>query len=69
MMLRRSGVETSRFTAGSVRSAAVSKAKAMAVPIACIMARAGWSQESTFARYYDRPLTEVGDTFQDVILA
>ncbi|MPC32046.1 hypothetical protein E2C01_025349 [Portunus trituberculatus] len=67
-MLRRSGVDMSRFTAGSVRSTAVSKAKAMAVPIACIMATAGWSQESTFAHYYDRPLTEVGD-IQEAVLA
>lgn len=69
MMLRRSGVDTRKFTAGSVRSAAVSKAKAMAVPIASIMETAGWSKESTFARFYDRPITEVGDTFQDAVLA
>ena len=69
MMLSKSGVDTSKFTVGSVRSAAASKAKAMAVPIASNLATAGWSNKTTFARFYDRPLTEEGDSFQDVVLA
>ena len=69
LMLTKAGVDTGKFTAGSVRSAAASKAKAMAVPIASILATAGWSNESTFARFYDRPLTEEGDNFQDAVLA
>ena len=43
-MLYRSGVDTSKFTAGSVRPAAVSKAKAMSIFIACIMSKAGWTR-------------------------
>ncbi|MPC72844.1 hypothetical protein E2C01_067158 [Portunus trituberculatus] len=39
-MLQRSGVDTTKFTAGSVRSAAVSKAKAMSVRISSIMSKA-----------------------------
>ena len=47
----------------------MSKARAMTVPIASILAMAGWSNESTLARFYVRPLTEERDTFQDAVLA
>lgn len=67
-MLGRSGVDTAKFTAGSVRPAAASKAKAMAVPIACIMTKAGWSRESTFAKYYDKHIIRAVDPFQDAVL-
>lgn len=67
-MLRRSGVDTTKFTAGSVRSAAVSKAKAMSIPIASIMAKAGWTQESTFAKFYDKHIVSGMDPFQEAIL-
>ncbi|MPC57352.1 hypothetical protein E2C01_051331 [Portunus trituberculatus] len=53
-MLQRLGVDTTKFTVGGVRSAAVSKAKAMSVPIASIMSKAGWTQESTFAKFHDK---------------
>lgn len=67
-MLYRSGVDTTRFTAGSVRSAAVSKAKAMSIPIACIMSKAGWTRESTFAKYYDKRIVKEVDSFQEAVL-
>lgn len=67
-MLRMSGVDTATFTAGSVRPAAASKAKAMAVPIPCIMAKAGWSREATFANYYDKHIVRASDPFQDAVL-
>ena len=69
LMLTKAGVDTGKFTAGSVRSAAASTAKAMAVPVASILAKAGWSNESTFAYIYDRPLTEEGVTFHDAVWA
>ena len=67
-MLTMSGVDTTRFTAGSVRPAAASKAKAMAVPVECIMAKAGWSRETTFATYYDKHIVTGSDRFQEAIL-
>ena len=67
-MLQLTGVNTARFTAGSTRPAAASKAKAMAVPIACIMAKAGWTNESTFAKYYDKSIIPIADTFQEAVL-
>lgn len=68
IMLHRSGVDTRVFTAGSVRQAAASRAKAMAVPIAHILAKAGWSREATFARHYDKVVIGDMDTFQDGVL-
>ncbi len=67
-MLDRAGVDTTKFTAGSVRPAAASKAKSMAVPISCILAKAGWSRESTFAKYYDKHVIRPGDPFQEAVL-
>ncbi|MPC60649.1 hypothetical protein E2C01_054704 [Portunus trituberculatus] len=61
-----SGVDTDKYSAGSVRPAAVSKAKAMAVPIKHIMAKAGWSREATFAKYYNK-IIPVHDPFQDAV--
>ena len=66
-MLTLSGVDTSVFKAGSVRAAAASKAKAAAVPINCIMEKAGWSRESTFAKFYDKCVSQT-DIFQDAVL-
>ena len=67
-MLNRSGVDTTKFSAGSVRPAAASKAKALSVPISCIMAKAGWSQESTFAKFYDKTIIRPVDQFQEAVL-
>ena len=66
-MLRMSGIDTNKYTAGSVRPAAASKAKSMSVPINFILAKAGWSREKTFADHYDRDIVPQNDTFQEAI--
>ncbi|XP_050398224.2 uncharacterized protein LOC126816078 isoform X2 [Patella vulgata] len=48
------GVDTSVFTAHSVRSAVVSRAKLGNVPIKDIMSKAGWTNVGTFRKYYDK---------------
>ena len=68
LMISMAGVDTTVFKAGSVRPAAASKAKAMAVPVTCIMQKAGWSRETTFARFYDKPIVTNCDLFQDAVL-
>ncbi|MPC51744.1 hypothetical protein E2C01_045597 [Portunus trituberculatus] len=65
-MLDKSGMDTTKFTAGSVCAAATSKAKTMAVPVSCIMARAGWTRGSTFAKFYDKHIGTI-DLFQDAV--
>lgn len=68
IMLNRSGVDTKIYSAGSVRQAAASRAKAMVVPIAHILAKAGWSREATFAKHYDKEVLGDIDTFQEGVL-
>lgn len=68
MFLEKCGVDTKKFTAGSVRHAATSVAKAARVPITTIMAKAGWTQEATFAKFYDRSVIEETDEFQEAVL-
>ena len=50
IMLNRSGLDTRKYSVGGVQPAAAWKAKAMAVLITHIMAKAGWLRETTFAK-------------------
>ena len=53
------GVNTAKFsthTPHSTRAARTSAAKAMNMPIDIIMQSAGWTQESTFRKYYHKPV-------------
>ncbi|MPC88429.1 hypothetical protein E2C01_083331 [Portunus trituberculatus] len=62
-----SGMDTDKYSAVSVQPAALSKAKAMVVPIKNIMVKAGWFREATFAKYYNK-IIPVHDPFQDAVL-
>ena len=55
-VLAQAGIDTNVFTAHSTRSASTSKAAAVAVPVDAILATAGWSAESTFRKFYNRPV-------------
>ena len=67
-VLEKAGIDCSIFGGGSVRAAAASKAKANAVPLEKIMKKAGWTRESTFARFYSKEILSVEDSFQDGVL-
>ena len=67
-VLHMSGVNIAKYSAGSVRPAAASKDKAMAVPITHIMVKTGWSRETTFAKYYDKDIVSKCDIFQEAVL-
>ena len=54
--LHLAGVNTAKFSAHSTRAATRSTAKAMKMPIDIIMQSAGWTQESTFGKYYHKPV-------------
>ena len=54
--LGRAGVDITLFTAHSVRSAATTKANSIGVSIKEIQRAAGWSNESTFQRFYKLPI-------------
>ncbi|MPC52836.1 hypothetical protein E2C01_046715 [Portunus trituberculatus] len=66
-MLGICGIDTTKFTAGSVRPASTSKAKALAVPISTIMAKASWTQ-TTFAWHYIKHIIQESDAFQQAVL-
>jgi integrase len=55
-VLELAGIDTKKFGAHSTRSALTSAAKAMDISINTIMESAGWTQESTFVRFYSKPI-------------
>ena len=65
-VLLEAGVDLSVFTPHSTRAAATSRAGSR-VPLATIMQAAGWKRESTFRKYYDKPIDKSG-TFAQAIL-
>ena len=59
-LLAKAGADMSVFTPYSTRAAATSTAARASVPIQTILKTAGWSRESTFAKYYKKPLSNPG---------
>ena len=66
-MLCMSGIDVSKFSAGSVWPAVTSKAWAAAVAFAWIMTMASWSREPTFAKNYNN-IVDVSDPCQNAVL-
>lgn len=58
----------SNFKPHSTRAAATSKAFQSDVPLPEILAKAGWSNATTFAKYYKKPLQPSSDAFQSAVL-
>ena len=56
--MAQSGVDTNRFKAHITRGESTSAAKGL-VPIDVILAHGGWTSQSTFAKFYDRKVSEV----------
>lgn len=61
-------IDTNKYSAGSVRQASASTARALNVPVCNILAKAGWTQESTFAKYYNKEINGDSDLFQKAVL-
>ena len=61
------GIDLTLFSPHSTRSAASSKA-ALRLPLSSILLSVGWSRESTFARFYRRPIRTKG-LFAQAVLA
>ena len=65
--LQQAGVDITYFSAGSSRSASTSAAKKAGMPIDQILKAGGWSQQTTFTKFYDR---QVGaGSFEETILS
>ena len=62
------GLDVETFTPHSTRSAATSKAKQACVPIQNILKHAGWSNERTFDRFYNKPVVTQDNNFAESFL-
>ena len=67
-VLSRAGVDTTVFKSHSMRSALVSKATKLKVSTATILAAIGWRQESTFAKFYNKPLNKNSGVLASTVL-
>ena len=56
-VLKLAGIDISVFKPHSIRSASTSVAHKCNVSIDVILKAAGWSNESTFRKFYNRPVT------------
>ena len=56
--LTRAGIDVSMYAAGSTRQASSSKAS-LSLPIDTVLSAVGWSQGSTFATFYRKPVCGV----------
>ena len=65
--LQGAGIDTAQFRAHSTRAAAVSAAMQSHVPVDVILKTAGWTNESTFAKYYNKPVDK-GHVFSQALL-
>lgn len=68
LVLNQAGIDTSLFKAHSVRSAATSTVAKQGLCLTTILRTAGWSKDSTFRKFYDRPIT-IDTSFSDTLLA
>ena len=56
MVMFAAGIDINKFKVHSVRSATTTKANARNIPLKDIMTLAGWTSESTFKKYYLKPV-------------
>ena len=56
--MAKAGIDTTAYKAHSRRAAVTSVTKGEQVLIDTILSTAGWRSESTFARFYDKPIQD-----------
>ena len=66
--LRLSGVRIDIFSGHSTRAASSSKAKLAGLSVDSILECVGWSNEQTFARYYNKKIVDI-NAFANAVLA
>ena len=66
-IMKMSGINITKYSSHSSRSAATSLAKQKGMSMALICQFAGWSNEKTFARFYNKDIEE-NTCFQDKIM-
>lgn len=68
-VLELAGIDISKYSAHSSRAASTSSCKAKGLNITEIMKSAGWSNSSTFAKFYDKPMENSTSNFGSVLLS
>ena len=66
-ILTSAGIDMSIFTPHSTRAASTSCAKKQAVPLDTILKTAGWTHEKTFAKHYNKHITQEGEYAQRIL--
>lgn len=60
-LMEKAGINVEKFKPHSTRAASTSSARDKGVPLKCIMKAAGWSQENTYRRFYDKPVKQTSE--------
>ena len=69
-IMTQAGIDTTIYKPHSTRTASVSKAMSMDVPVQHILKHAGWASEKTFQRFYNKPiLCKESSSVTDAILS
>ena len=55
------GIDVQLYKPHSVRVAATSAAHKQEVPLTTILSKAGWTQQSTFRKFYNKPVSNPAD--------
>ena len=66
-VMTKAGIDTEQYKSHSTRAAAASCASKRHFPVNDILQQAGWSNETTFQRFYNKPV-EPGTSFTSTIL-
>jgi integrase len=65
--MKLSGIDASKFCPHSTRAAATTAAHKAGVTIDIIMEKAGWSNASTFHRFYNKPLQQSAQFTESIL--
>ena len=67
-IMKLAGIDTQRFTAHSMRAASSSKAHSQGLALQDILSRGNWSQNSTWQKFYHKPINVPSLEYQNSIL-
>ena len=67
-MLRQAGIDTDKFKAHSMRSAASSKVASLGLKLTEVLDNGNWSRESTWQKFYHREIESTHKQFQETLL-
>ena len=65
--MKLSGIDTEKYKAHSLRSAAVSKASQVGMSVEQILEKANWSKATTFHRFYCKQIKQTEDIQQAIL--